>query len=85
MLVYSFAVGCVPHTRQSGPVFELAALQDALAVLAVENMGSCDVVKSVVLQGWRGRVELGVEGQRVGRAVAGSRADGADAFSGGLQ
>lgn len=54
--------------RQSGPVFELAALQDALAVLAVENMGSCDVVKSVVLQGWRGRVELGVEGQRVGRA-----------------
>ncbi len=29
-------------------------------------------------------MKLGVEGQRVGRAVSGSRADGANSFCGGL-
>lgn len=37
-----------------------------------------------MLQGWRGWVKLGVEGQRVGRAVSGSRADGANSFCRGL-
>lgn len=37
-----------------------------------------------MLQGWRGRVKLGAEGQRVGRAVSGSGADCANSFCGGL-
>lgn len=78
------AVGSV-SARQSGPVFEIAELQYALAVLAVEEVGCRDVVQGVVLQGRRGRVELGAQGQRVGRAVAGSGADGADALRCGLQ
>lgn len=68
------------HTRESGPVFELTDLQHALAVLAVQDVGCCDVIQGVVLQRWRGRVKLGVEGERVGRAVSGSGADGANSF-----
>ena len=37
-----------------------------------------------MLQGGRGRVKLGAEGQRVGGAVSGSRADGANPFGGGF-
>lgn len=54
-------------------------------MLAVQDVRRCDVVQGVVLQGRRGRVELGAEGQRVGGAVSGSGADGADSLCGGLQ
>jgi len=73
-----------PRTRQPGPVFELADLQHALAVLAVQDVRRRDVVQGVVLQGRRGRVELGAEGQRVGGAVSGGGADGANPLGGGL-
>lgn len=72
-------------TGESGSVFELTDLQHALAVLAVQDVRRGDVVQSVVLQRRRGRVKLGAEGERVSGAVAGSRADGADPFGGGLQ
>lgn len=72
------------RTRDSGPVFELADLQHALAVLPVEDVWCCNVIQGVVLQGRRSRVKLGVEGQRVGGAVSRSRADCANSFGGGL-
>lgn len=71
-------------TGESGSVFELADLQHALAVLAVQDVRRRDVVQGVVLQRRGGRVELGAEGERVGGAVAGSGADGADPFGGRL-
>lgn len=72
------------RTRQSRPVLELSDLQRSLAVLPVEDVRHGNVVQGVVLQGRRGRVKLGAEGQRVGGAVSGSRADGANPFGGGL-
>lgn len=60
--------------------------QHTLAVLAVEDVRRRNVVQGVVLQRRRCRVKLrAAEGQRVGGAVAWSRADGADALGGGLQ
>lgn len=76
--------GSAPRTRESGPVLELSDLQHALAVLAVQDVRRRNVIQGVVLQGWRRGVKLGVEGQWVGRAVSGSRADGANPLGSGL-
>lgn len=77
-------LGFVSRTRESRSVFELAELQHALAVFAVEDVWCCDVVQGVVLQGWGSWVKLGVEGQRVGGAVSRRGADGANSLCSGL-
>lgn len=83
----SFDQRCIHSspTRQPGLVLELTDLQRTLAVLSVQDVWSDDVIQSIVLQGWRGRVKLGSKGQRVGRAVSRSRADGANPFCCRLQ
>lgn len=53
-------------------------------MLAVQDVRRRDVVQGVVLQGRRGGVELGAEGQRVGGAVPRGGADGADPLGCGL-
>lgn len=54
-------------------------------MLAVEDVRRCDVVQGVMLQRWRGRVKLGAQRQRVGRAVSRGGADGADALCCGFK
>lgn len=54
-------------------------------MLAVQDVWRCDVVQGVMLQRWRGRMKLGAQRQRVGRAVSGSGADGADSFRRGFE
>lgn len=54
-------------------------------MLAVKDVRRCDVVQGVMLQRWGGRVKLRAQRQRVGGAVSGSGADGADSFRGGFK
>lgn len=54
-------------------------------MLAVKDVRRCDVVQGVMLQRWGGRVKLRAQRQRVGGAVSGGGADGADSFRGGFE
>lgn len=76
--------GFASRTRESGPVFEFADLQHALAVLTVQDVWRCNVIQGIVLQGWRCWVKLGIKGKWVGWAVSGGRANGANSFCSGL-
>lgn len=66
-------VTCEPRT-----LLQLPELQDPLR-LSVQ-VRCADVIQCVVLQRGRSRVDLGGELQRVGGAVSGGGANGADSF-----
>lgn len=70
-------------TWQPRPVLQLPQLQDPVRFPV--QVRCADVIQRVVLQRGRSRVDLGGELQRVGGAVSGGGANGADSLGRRLQ